>query len=73
MNIKLDNFFAFRDFEMNFSYPKKIVRSYIPKEHLPGIPNFRYKKLVILMGSNASGKTSLGQMFNQASVQALPS
>lgn len=64
MNIKLDNFFAFRDFTMNFSYPKKIVRSYIPNEHLLGYPSFRYKKLVILMGSNASGKTSLGQMFN---------
>ena len=64
MNIKLDNFFAFRDFVMNFSYPKKIVKSYISTEHLPGLPRFRYKKLLILMGSNASGKTSLGQMFN---------
>ena len=43
LNVKLDNIFGFRDFEINFSYPKKIVNSMIPEEHLPGRPNFRYK------------------------------
>ena len=61
LNVKLDNIFGFRDFEINFSYPKKIVNSMIPEEHLPGRPNFRYKKAVILMGANASGKTTLGK------------
>lgn len=64
MKVKLDNFLAFRDFSLDFSYPKKIVKSYIPCEYLPDAPNFRYRKLLILMGSNATGKTSLGQMFN---------
>lgn len=61
LNAKLDNIFGFNDFEINFSYPKKIVNSLISEEHLPGRPNFRYKKAVILMGANASGKTTLGK------------
>ena len=61
LNVKLDNIYGFRNFEINFSYPKKIVNSLIPSEHLPGRLNFRYKKAVILMGANASGKTTLGK------------
>lgn len=64
MKIELDNFLAFRDFVLNLSYPKRIVKSYISGEHISGCPNFRYKKLLVLMGANAAGKTSLGQMFN---------
>lgn len=64
MKIELDNFLAFRDFSLSLSYPKRIVKSYISGEHISGYPNFRYKKLLVLMGANAAGKTSLGQMFN---------
>lgn len=63
MRLKLKNFLLFNDFEINMSYPKKIVGSTIPKEHLEGHPNFRYKKLIILMGANATGKTALGRML----------
>ena len=63
MDLKLDNLCAFRDFHVNFSYPKKIVNSYIENEHLEGFPNFRYKKVNIIMGSNATGKTSLGRLI----------
>lgn len=65
LDVKLDNIFGFKDFKINFSYPKKIVNSLIPSEHLPGLPNFRYKKAVILMGANASGKTSFGKALYQ--------
>ena len=63
MDIYLDNFYAFKNFHMNLSYPKKIVNSYIEGEYLEERPNFRYKKAVILMGANASGKTSLGRIL----------
>lgn len=63
MDLKLDNLCAFRDFHVNFSYPKKIVNSYIENEHLEEFPNFRYKKVNIIMGSNATGKTSLGRII----------
>lgn len=63
LNVRLDNFYAFKNFEMNLTYPKKIVDSYIPDEHLENFPNFRYKKVNIIMGANASGKTTLGCML----------
>ena len=61
LDVKLNNIYGFKDFHMNFSYPKKIVNSIIDDEHLDGRPNFRYKKAVILMGANATGKTTLGK------------
>ncbi len=61
MNIQLDNLLLFNDFSLNLSYPKKPVHSSIESEHLTGRSNFRYKKLVILMGANATGKTALGK------------
>ena len=63
MNLEIDNFFAFRNFQMNMSYPKKIVNSYIQGEFLKERTNFRYKKVNILLGANATGKTSIGKML----------
>ena len=61
LDIKLDNIMLFKDFSLNLSYPKKLVHTSIEGECLEGRPNFRYKKLVILMGANATGKTALGK------------
>lgn len=61
MNLKLDNLYSFKDFEINFSYPKRIVNSTIPFEFLEERPNFRFKRVNIIMGANASGKTILGK------------
>ena len=63
MDLKMDNFCSFKDFHINFSYPKKVVNSYIENEYLPDRPNFRFKRINILMGANAVGKTSLGMMM----------
>lgn len=63
MDVKVDNFYAFKNFHMNMSYPKKIVDSTIEKEFLEERPNFRYKKVNIIMGGNATGKTSLGRLL----------
>lgn len=63
LNIKLDNFLIFHDYSMNLSYPKKPVHTTIEDEHLEGRSNFRYKKLVVLMGANATGKTALGKVL----------
>lgn len=60
LDVYLDNFYAFKNFHMNLTYPKRIVGSCIKEEYLPGRPNFRYKKVNIIMGANASGKTSFG-------------
>lgn len=63
IDLKLDNFKAFRNFHLNMSYLKKVVHSTIVDECLKGRTNFRYKKLNILMGGNATGKTSLGRVM----------
>lgn len=63
LDVRLDNFYAFKDFQINLTYPKKIVDSNIRDEHLKDRPNFRYKKVNIIMGANASGKTTLGRML----------
>ena len=61
MDIRLDNIFAFKNFHANFSYPKKIVNTTIEGEYLKDFTNFRYKKVNVLMGSNATGKTTFGK------------
>ena len=63
MDVKADNLFAFRNFHINMSYPKKIVDSSIQNEFLIERPNFRYKKVNIIMGGNATGKTSFGKLL----------
>lgn len=63
MNLNIDNFFAFKNFKLNMTYPKKIVNSNIDAEYLKNRPNFRYKKVNIIMGTNATGKTSIGKML----------
>jgi len=61
LNIKLDKIYGFDDFEMNLTYPRKIVGSLVEDEFLEGRERFRYKRAVVLMGANATGKTSLGK------------
>ena len=61
LDVRMDNIYAFKNFHMNLTYPKKIVGSSIAEEHLEGRPNFRYKKVNIIMGANASGKTTFGR------------
>lgn len=63
MAIKADNLYGFKNFQINMSYPKKIVGSTISEEYLADKPNFRYKKVNIIMGGNATGKTSLGKLL----------
>lgn len=61
MDIKLDNIYGFIDFQMNFSYQRKLKKTTIENEFVPTRPNFKYKKAIVLKGANATGKTSLGK------------
>ena len=63
LDLEVDNYYSFKNFHVNFTYPKKIVGSNIQDEYLVDHPNFRYKKVNIIMGANASGKTTLGYML----------
>ena len=65
MDVKLNHVYGFDDFHINFTYPRKLKdkpeMSLIGIEALDGRERFRYKRAVILMGANATGKTSLGK------------
>ena len=61
LDLKLNNVLGFKDIHFNFSYPKKLKKNSIGEECLKGVPNFRYKKVNIVMGSNSNGKSSLGK------------
>ncbi|SMN10935.1 hypothetical protein SPBRAN_1110 [uncultured Candidatus Thioglobus sp.] len=63
LKLKIDNFYMFKDTEIDFTYPKKIKNSTIKGEYLEEFPNIKYKKVCIFMGANASGKTSLGKVM----------
>lgn len=61
LNLELDNLFGFENFKINFSYSNNLKNSSIKNEFLKGRPNFKYKKVNILLGANATGKTSIGK------------
>ncbi|MDF7675179.1 hypothetical protein PT286_00255 [Neisseriaceae bacterium ESL0693] len=61
--IRIDNLYSFQNTELDLTYPKKIIDNPIEYEYLPSRPNFRYKRVCILMGANASGKSSLGRVL----------
>lgn len=60
LKVKFDNILCFNNFEADFTYPKKLVKSPLDNEYLINYPNIRYKKVNIIIGTNSSGKTSLG-------------
>lgn len=65
LDVRLDHILGFNDFHINFTYPRRILNSAIENEHLKDRPSFRYKKAVVLMGANATGKTSLGIVLSK--------
>ena len=64
MDIKADNLYAFKNFHMNMSYPKKIVDSTIEQEFLEDRPNFRYKKVNIIMGGKCNRENNSRKIIN---------
>ena len=61
LDAALNHIYGFDDFHINLTYPRKLSVSILGDESLAGRERFRYKKAVILMGTNAAGKTSLGK------------
>lgn len=61
LRLDLDNILCFDNFSVDFTYPKKLVGSNLQGEYFANFPNIRYRKVNVVVGSNASGKTSLGR------------
>lgn len=63
LKIHADNIFMFDNFTYDLTFKKKIINSTIPNEYILDYPNIRIKKANVLMGANASGKTTLGKLL----------
>lgn len=61
--IYIDNLYSFHDCEIDLSLKGNVGRSTIPHEHLKGHEKFRFRKVCIISGANASGKTALGKVL----------
>lgn len=57
---EIDNFFRFKNFEIDFTHPRKVKNLYrdFEKEE---ISNINVNDINILIGANATGKTALGK------------
>ncbi|HIW06661.1 MAG TPA: hypothetical protein H9889_04980, partial [Candidatus Ignatzschineria merdigallinarum] len=65
--IHAKNLYCFENTELDLTYPRKIVDSLIDYEYLDErAPNFRFKRLCIISGANASGKSSFGKVILHA-------
>lgn len=64
LNIKADNFYCFKNFEIDLSYKKKNSKSLIENEYLENYNNIHFKKLNVIIGCNASGKTVFGKLLS---------
>lgn len=63
LNIEIDNLYMFNEFSVDFTFKKKLSNTIIPNESLKYSPKIKYKKLNIIMGANASGKTGFGNIL----------
>lgn len=62
--VRIKNLYCFEDTELDLTYPRKIADSTIEHEYLDDrAPNFRFKRLCIISGANASGKSSFGKIM----------
>ncbi|EOX6949219.1 TPA: ATP-binding protein [Klebsiella michiganensis] len=61
--LKISNLYSFKDTELNLSFTRKPVNAPLDYEFLSSRPKFYFKKVCIISGANASGKTSFGRVL----------
>ncbi len=62
-HLYIDNFYNFHDTKIDFTLKREIKNNIIEGEYLADRPKFRFKRVCILAGANATGKTSLGHIL----------
>lgn len=61
LKIKLNNIYMFKDATLDLTYARKLSNPTVPYEFLEDFPKINFKRVCILTGANASGKTVLGK------------
>lgn len=57
------NLYSFEDFTVDLTYPRPLKFTTIEHEYLSFAPRFKVKRVCIISGGNATGKTSLGKLL----------
>lgn len=63
LSLKVDNLYMFQDVTLDFTYSRRVKNSLIEGEYLEEFPNVRFKRVCVIMGPNAAGKTTLGRLM----------
>lgn len=63
LNLKCQNFFLFRDLDIDFTYPRKLAYEITKNDALFEGSNIKVRKNIIIMGANAAGKTTIGHLL----------
>lgn len=61
LKVKLNNIFMFKDATLDLTYNRKLSEPTITNEYLEDFPKINFKRVCVLTGANASGKTVLGK------------
>ena len=59
--VNIDNIYSFKNSSLDLTYDRILKDSPIEGEFIEERPNFKFKKVCIISGANASGKTSFGR------------
>ena len=59
----IDNVFNFSNTTLDLTIKKLVTNSTIENEYIENRENFRYKRVCIISGANATGKTSIGKVI----------
>lgn len=62
-SLYLDNIYTFCDTSFDLTYKRPLSFNLVPNEFLKNRPKFYIKKVCVISGVNASGKTSLGRVL----------
>ena len=63
LTLRIKNLYCFKDTKIDLTYPKSSSNTILNNEPLEGFPEIRFKRVNVLMGANASGKTTLGKVM----------
>lgn len=61
--VQLNNIYSFNETNLDLSYERKLKNNTIEGEYLEERPNFKFKRVCIITGANASGKTAFGRVL----------
>jgi len=59
--VEFDNIYSFKKSSLDLTFDRTLKDSSIEGEYIESRPNFKFKKVCIISGANACGKTSFGR------------